>query len=162
MESTGDRRTITKRIDTMMTDTKERLEERFAESPIVRASNAPSDAEIDEAAQALGVLFDSDYREFVRLYGGAMVGPYPIFGLRPVEVMDDELWAVVTVTERYRETGIAKIAEWYVVSEDHAGNPVGVDAEGKVWTYDHDFGGPAVIASSFEEYLRSKCLSLSD
>ncbi|MDG2131687.1 MAG: SMI1/KNR4 family protein [Fuerstiella sp.] len=146
----------------MITDTKERLEERFTESPVLRASTTPSDTEINEAAQALGVSFDSDYREFVKLYGGAMVGPYPIFGLRPVEVMDDELWSVVTVTARYRETGIADVVGWYVVSEDHAGNPVGIDAEGKVWTYDHDFGGPAIIASSFEEYLRSKCLSLRD
>jgi hypothetical protein len=146
----------------MISDTKERLDERFAESPIMRASDSPPDAEIDEAAQALGVSFDSDYREFVKLYGGAMVGPYPIFGLRPVEVMDDELWSVVTVTERFRDMKLAEIAEWYIVSEDHSGNPVGVDAEGKVWIYDHDFGGPTVIASSFEAYLRTQCLGLSD
>ena len=146
----------------MMNDTTARLNERFEESPIMRANDSPSDEEIDHAAQGLGVAFDSDYREFVKQYGGAMVGPYPIFGLRPVEVMDDDLWSVVKVTKRYRKMAIAEIAQWYVVSEDHSGNPVGIDAEGNVWIYDHDFGGPSIIASSFEAYLRKMCLGLND
>ncbi len=58
------------------------------------------------------------------MFGGAMVGPYPIFGLRPVEVMGDNHWSVVDVTRRYRIDGVAGTEDWVVFSEDHAGNPV--------------------------------------
>jgi hypothetical protein len=37
-----------------------------------------------------------------------------------------------------------------------------LDADGKVWISDHDFGGVQVIAKSFEEYLRKSCLKLPD
>ena len=90
-----------------------------------------------------------------------MVGPYPIFGLRPAEVMDDELWSVMTVTERFRGMGVAEVSSWYIISEDHSGNPVGVDADGKVWIYDHDFGGVTELAASFEDYIRTQCLELT-
>jgi len=89
-----------------------------------------------------------------------MVGPYPIFGLRPVEVMGDDHWSVIDVTKRYRKGGVPGSEAWVVVSEDHAGNPVGMDANGAIWIYDHDFGGLTGLAPSFEEYLRTQCLTM--
>ena len=50
----------------MNVDTLDRLDEMFAESPIMRADDAPTGEEIDDAAGELGVSFDADYREFVR------------------------------------------------------------------------------------------------
>lgn len=45
--------------------------------------------------QQIGVLFAADYRHFLLRYGGCMAGPYPIFGLRPVEVMGTRRWSGV-------------------------------------------------------------------
>ncbi|MDG3006646.1 SMI1/KNR4 family protein [Paludisphaera mucosa] len=145
----------------MRPDTIEHLDAMFAEWPIMRASDAPSEAEITQAERQIGVHFDDDFREFLLRYGGGMVGPYPIFGLRPVEVMGIGHWSVLDVTRHYRSEGVPDVERWVVISEDHAGHPVGMDAEGAIWIHDHDFGGISAIAESFEEYLRDICLKLS-
>ena len=145
----------------MMNDTIESLRATLAESPILRAESSPSIEEIENASQEIGVPFAADYREFLLMFGGAMVGPYPIFGLGPVEVMGNE-WSVIEVTRRYRNDGVPGCDAWVVFSEDHAGNPIGMDADGKVWIYDHDFGGVTELASSFEAYVRNQCLKLAD
>jgi len=93
-------------------------------------------------------------------FGAAMVGPYPIFGLRPVDVMGKRRWSVVDVTREYRRKRIPGCNEWAIVSEDQAGNPVGLDREGAIWIHNHDFGGIARLAQNFEEYLRVKCMKL--
>jgi len=92
--------------------------------------------------------------------GGGMVGPYPIFGLRPVDVMGTDQWSVVDVTRHYRSDGVPGVDKWAVISEDHAGNPIGMDGEGVIWIHDHDFGGVSTIARTFEEYVRVHCLKL--
>jgi hypothetical protein len=142
-----------------MAETIERLDAEFAEFPILRA-DAPSEAEIARAEQAIGVPFPDDYREFLLRYGGAMVGPYPIFGLRPVGVMGVSHWSVVEVTRHHRSDGVPGVDGWVVISEDQAGNPIGVDREGAIWIHDHDFGGIAPLAGAFEDYLRTHCLKI--
>lgn len=144
----------------MRQDTIACLDAEFAESPIMRANDAPSQAEIVQAEQQIGVPFDADYCEFLLRYGGAMVGPYPIFGLQPVEVMGTDHWSVLDVTRHYRTDDVPGVERWVVISEDHAGNPVGLDAEGAIWIHDHDFGGTSKIAESFEGYLRGSCLKV--
>lgn len=144
----------------MTNETIECLRAELAESPILRAVSLPTSEEIDAASLALGVPFVGDYREFLLMFGGAMVGPYPIFGLRPVEVMGNDHWSVVDVTKHYRNDGVPGTKDWVVFSEDHAGNPVGMDEKGAVWIHDHDFGGISNLASSFEEYVREQCLKL--
>ena len=59
----------------MMPDTINRLDTKFTEFPIMRAADAPSEAEIVQAEQQIGVPFPDDYRQFLSRYGGAMVGP---------------------------------------------------------------------------------------
>jgi hypothetical protein len=49
---------------------------------------------------------------------------------------------------------------WLIISEDHAGNSVGLADDGKVYVWDHDFGQIVQIADGFEDYLRKKCLKL--
>jgi hypothetical protein len=143
----------------MTTDTKARLQEKLSESAILHASSLPDEAEVDSAARKIGVPFDHGYREFLLLFGGAMVGPFPIFGLRPVEVMGSE-WSVIAVTEQCRDDRVPGSKNWVIISEDHAGNPIGMDGEGVIWIHDHDFGGISRIADSFEEYVRVYCLKL--
>ncbi|MCG6154922.1 SMI1/KNR4 family protein [Rubinisphaera margarita] len=142
----------------MRNETIELLRAEFAESPILHAQSFPSNEEVDHASRELGVPFDSDFREFLLKFGGAMVGPYPIFGLRPVEVMGNDHWSVVDVTRWYRNNGVPGSEAFVVISEDHSGNPVGMDANGRVWIYDHDFGGLAELSPTFETYLRIQCL----
>ena len=144
----------------MTDDTIRRLDKEFAEFTILRAEDVPSDAEIDRAETEIGVPFPVDYREFLRRYGGAMVGPYPIFGLRPAEVMGVDCWSAVAMTRWYRDDGVPGTEACVVISHDHAGNPIGIDRLGAVWIHDHDFGGPAPLAADFEEYLRTRCLKL--
>jgi cell wall assembly regulator SMI1 len=132
----------------------------FAESPVMRADRIATEAEVNAASQEIGTRFPEDYREFLLRYGGAMVGPYPVFGLHPSDVMEDDRWSVVDVTNEVRSSGLDGISNWIVFSEDHAGNPIGMDPDGKVWIYDHDFGGVAELAQTFEEYIRTQCLKL--
>lgn len=144
----------------MNADTIHRLSVKLSESPIIRADSLPSEAEVDDASNEIGVPFSADFRGFLLEYGAAMVGPHPIFGLRPVEVMGDDSWSVVAMTKRFRDEGIPAASQWIIISSDHAGNPVGMDRDGLIWIYDHDCGGVSPLSKSFEEYLRVRCLGL--
>lgn len=145
----------------MNQDTITRLSNKLTESPILRAETLPSAEEVDDASNEIDVPFSSDYREFLLRFGAAMVGPYPIFGLRPVEVMGDDSWSVVTMTKQFRYDNVTAAKGWVIVSTDHAGNPVGMDQDGAIWIYDHDFGGVIPLAKNFEEYVRVRCLGLN-
>lgn len=120
--------------------------------PVLVAEGAPAD-EVDRAERAVGVSFGADYREFISRYGGAMVGSLPILGLRKAEVMGDDSFSVVAVTESFREDRWDPNREWAVISIDLAGNPIGLTAAGQVWAADHDAGDITLRASSFEEFV---------
>ncbi len=141
----------------MRTSTFDRLDNEFSTFPIMRASDTPSEAEIAQAASALGVTFDDDYVAFLRRYGGAMVGSLPVFGLRPVKVMG-ERWSVVEVTQWFREEGWSGTGGWYVISEDGFGNPIGVAEDGRLMVFDHDSGQEQIVAEDFEHFLIEHCL----
>lgn len=143
----------------MTNDTLSRLEALFEEFPCMCATSVPGDDEVQAAEKEVGIVFPADYREFLLRFGGAMVGPYPIYGLRSAEVMEDGV-SVIDVTSRYRGDGVPGCDDWIVFSADHCGNPVGMDSSGAVWIHDHDFGGIAPLAKDFEEYLRDRCLHL--
>ncbi len=142
----------------MRSDTLEALERNFSEFPFLKGGAVPR-GEIEQAATALGVTFPPDYVEFVEKFGGGIVGPYPIFGLRKVDVMGRAI-SVVSVTKDFREQDWRGTEDWIIVSEDHATNPIGLAPDGKVWISDHDFGQVTVAADSFENYIRRKCLKM--
>lgn len=141
----------------MRQSTWDKLDEQFSEFPFMKAGSVPAE-ELLKAERDLGVKFSQDYKEFVEKYGGAIVGPYPIYGVRHAEPMDDFLWSVVDVTLRYRNEGWPETESLYVISSDHSDNPVGITEDGHVITYDHDLGKKMVLADSFEDYLL-QCLS---
>jgi hypothetical protein len=144
----------------MRLDTLKALDNMFLSAPMMRADGVPTDVEIEDASNRLGIAFPNDYVEFLRRFGGAMVGPYPVFGLRPVDVMEDERWSVVEITEATRAS-LNDARGWVVFSEDHGGNPIGFDSSGSVVVYDHDFGGISKVAEDFESYLRHQCLKIA-
>lgn len=137
----------------------DRLDELFADEPIMKAEGVDQ-SQVDAAQSALGAVFSDDYRQFLTRYGGALVGPYPVYGLARAEPMDERLWSVVTVTQHFREQSWPGVEHWYVISMDHAGNPIGIDQSGKVITYDHDAGEMIEVAESFERYLEHRLSKL--
>jgi hypothetical protein len=136
------------------------LDDMFSEAPILKAE-AVSPAEVNDMEREVGVKLAEDYKEFIRRYGGAIVGPFPIYGLREVEPMGDES-TLMEVTNFFRQQRWPGVEKWAVISMDHDGNPVGLDAQGKVWISDHDAGAIQLLAPNFEVYLRKWCLELPD
>jgi hypothetical protein len=145
----------------MRDETWQALDDLFSKTPILKADEVESD-EIAAAELEVGVALDEDYKEFVRRYGGAIVGPFRVFGLRKAVPMGNNEASFVEVTKHFRRQRWPGVEKWTVVSMDHGGNPVGIDGAGKVWISDHDARAVQVIAADFEEYLRKCCLSLSD
>jgi hypothetical protein len=141
----------------MNIQTWQRLDQEFTQFPIMRALEIPSEEEIAEAAAAIGCTFHEDYVMFLRRYGGAMVGSLPVFGLRPAPVTGMP-WHVVEVTKWFREQGWPGVNEWYVISDDGFGNPIGVAPDGRVMISDHDSGLVRLLAKNFEEFLLHHCL----
>ncbi len=145
----------------MKNETWQVLDDLFSRMPSLKAE--PVDpSEIAAAAAEIGVPLNSDYAAFVTRYGGAIVGPFRIFGLRKAIPMGKNEASFVEVTKGFRRQGWPGVENWAVISVDHAGNPVGLDEEGKVWISDHDAGAMQIIANDFEDYLRRRCLALSD
>jgi hypothetical protein len=143
----------------MKEETWRALEGLFSEHPIMKAGEVDSE-EIAEAEHVIGIALDADYKEFVRRYGGAIVGPFRIFGLRRAVPMGKDDGSFIEVTQSFRKQRWPGVDTWAVVSMDQAGNPVGLDAEGKIWIYDHDARAAQIIAADFETYLRKQCLQL--
>jgi hypothetical protein len=142
----------------MRPDTIAALEREFREFPFLKGGEVPLE-EITQAAAALDASLPQDHIEFVKRFGGGIVGPYPIFGLRKVAAMGRR-FSVVAMTTKTRQQHWPGIDGWVVVSEDHAGNPIGIAPDSKVWVSDHDFGQAVNIAENFEDYLRKRCLGL--
>ncbi len=135
----------------MKDETWQQLDTEFAEFPFLRAPHGASIEELDAASTELGIPFPEDYRAFLHRYGGAIVGPYPIIGLRNAEIMGKE--SVIEVNRRYRAGQWPDIENWLIISVDHGGNPLGIAPDGRVWVTDHDFGVTDPVAENFEEFL---------
>jgi SMI1/KNR4 family protein SUKH-1 len=143
----------------MRNQTWQALEDIFSEYPILKAEPVES-PEVIAAEREIGIPLAEDYKEFIRRYGGAIVGPFPVYGLRRAEPMGDDESSFLEVTERFRKDRWPGVEKWVIISTDFDGNPVGLDPEGKIWISDHDECAIQLLARSFEEYLRDWCLRL--
>lgn len=143
----------------MREDTWDSLAKMFTAFPVMRAEGVDV-GEIDAASHELGLPFPNDFRDFLSRYGGAIVGPYPVFGLRRAEPMGRNEESVVEVTRHFRKKRWPGTEAWVIFSIDLAGNPIGFDREGKVWISDHDRGLIEIISDTFEAYLRERCLKI--
>lgn len=110
------------------------------------------DAVIDAGQKQLGVVFDSDYVEFLKAFGGSFVG-IPVYGFSNSRMLED--LTVVEITERFRSDGWPVLESSYVFSMDMQGNPIIQGADGTVSTYDHDAGEIRGLANSFAELILS-------
>jgi hypothetical protein len=136
------------------------LDDDFRRYPRLAGTPAGDD-EIDEAAIALEWQLPPDYRDFLRRYGSAIVGRYPIYGIRPALILGRD-WSVVEINRRYREDQWPGVDGWLIISTDHGGNPFGFAPDGRIWISDHEFGVIEPVAENFEHFLRKECLELLD
>ncbi len=145
----------------MRDETWQALDDLFSKTPILKADVVESD-EIAAAERDVGVVLHEDYKEFVHRYGGAIVGPFRVFGLRKAVPMGNHEASFVEVTKSFRLQRWPAVEKWAVISMDYGGNPIGLDEAGKVWISDHDARAVQVVAENFEEYLRKRCLNMPD
>src|SRR6266496_3330558 len=106
----------------MRPDTWQKLEEMFARHPIMKAESVPYE-EIDACAANIVFQLDYDYREFIHRYGGAIVGRFPVYGLRKAKPMGKEAESFLAITHHFRRQRWPGVDKWAVISTDHAGNP---------------------------------------
>ncbi len=129
----------------------------FTKHPVLVAGPV-SGQEVIEMEKTIGFSLPADYKLFVEHFGGAIVGQYSVFGLRASDAMGNDESSALAVTQRFRMQHWRGTDNWLVVSIDHAGNPFGLDKEGRVLRSDHDAGVVEVVADSFEDFLRTHCL----
>jgi hypothetical protein len=92
---------------------------------------------------------------FLDRYGGSVVGKHPIFGRKPSDALEG--YEPNTIAERLAwlvGDGWPIPGESVVFSDDGNGNPVYI-RNGRVYVWDHDFGGESEIAKSFVDFVRS-------
>lgn len=111
--------------------------------------------EIQQMAKNIGVVFSSSYVDFLKNYGSGIVDSFYIHG-NPCELfMGGPLKSVADKTLFYKTTQKwPGIDDWYVISDDGRGNPIGCKPDGSVWLSDHDAGFEQIkLADSFEDFL---------
>lgn len=145
----------------MREDTWSALEIMFAKYPILQAGEISYDR-IDTTAEQIGFPIDKDYREFIHRFGGAIVGAYRIYGLKRPPAMGSQEPLFLDLTRDFRKDNWAGTDRWLVFSMDHCGNPIGIARDGSIWISDHDNGQIDVVASNFEQFLRSWCLKINE
>ncbi len=137
------------------------IEEFFADSPTLKAEPV-SYKVIDEEFSQNSFTIPSDYREFIHRYGGAILGAYSVYGIGSCKLMGNDSDSVFKVTDSFKVQGWPGVEGWLVVSVDSAGNPVGMDTDGKIWVSDAVHGCIDELADSFEEYVLEWCLDFED
>lgn len=143
----------------MNEETLRRLESELRSFPVMSSGPPPEDQWRAELAR-LDFAPPPDYVEFIARFGGSIVGSYSIVGLGASSAMGADEGSVFGLTSAFRADRWPGVDKWIVFSRDLAGNPVGVDRDGVVWTWDHDNGQLVRLAASFEEFLLRYCLQV--
>src|SRR6266699_675666 len=99
----------------MRHDTLQALDNLFRESPILKAEGVPT-AEIAAAEAEIGAVLSDDYKDFLSRYGGAIVGPFPVFGLRRAAPMAADEGSFVDVTNFFRRQRWPGVEDWTIIS----------------------------------------------
>lgn len=129
-----------------------RLRDYWDECPGMLLGRA-KEREVRSAMQELGFSeWDSEYDEFVRMFGGGIVGSLPVYGVGMPADLGGPTSTVVEVNRMFVATGFP-VSGMLVVSMDLAGNPIGIDHEGRVVVFDHDAGVSETLSNSFDGFL---------
>jgi len=109
---------------------------------------------ISEVQENAGLEFSTEYIYFLKNYGETTIRSYDIYGLAEIS-MHGKKSSVIDQTNFYKhDQKWPDIDDWYIISDDGRGNPIGCKPDGSVWLSDHDAGFEQVkLADSFEEFL---------
>jgi hypothetical protein len=138
-----------------MTSVWKKLNDYFTNGRLDYFSHGIPFSKIGDAEKRINIKFNDNYKKFLVLYGGAMIKGDLVYGLSKQVDMDDAIWSVVDKTNFYKVTQQwPGIEDWYIISDDGRGNPIGCKPDGSVWLSDHDAGFEQIkLADSFEEFL---------
>ena len=75
-----------------------------------------------------------------------------------MEIAGETEWSVIETTEWFRSQQFPGAEMWAVFSNDGFGNPIGLDARGRVWLSDHDSREYVCLEADFEDWLRQWAL----
>lgn len=128
------------------------LESLFNDYPMLVAGPAPCSV-VNDLEKHIGFELPLQYKDFVARFGGAIVGPYPVYGFGQAPAMSDADYSAIAVTDRFRKHGWEGVENWLVFSMDLSGSPIGLDASGSVWLSDHESDEIKKIADSFEGFI---------
>ncbi|MEK4425950.1 SMI1/KNR4 family protein [Solibacillus sp. FSL K6-1523] len=110
--------------------------------------------EILNAEQVLNVKFNVEYIQFIKLFGGACAG-FDIHAFNNGSSLGKE--TVVELTQRFRRGGEdlipQELKDAYVISDDGSGNPILMNAEGKIFIFLHDSWEVELLYNSLQEML---------
>lgn len=112
--------------------------------------NQASDKEIANAEQQLNVNLNSDYKEFIKEFGGCYLG-YDIYAFKNERGLEKK--SFVDLTLDFKKQGVPFNEGQYVISFDGSGNPIIQDTNGKVLIFDHDIGDFEILAESLEDLI---------
>jgi len=95
-----------------------------------------------------------DYRELLLRWGAARLGPFRLYGLRPVEELGP-VGSIIEHNRHFREWVLGTDGRFFI-SEEGSGNPVGILPDGRIAVADHEAAGEVTIyAESLEEFVRA-------
>ncbi|APU09438.1 1,3-beta-glucan synthase regulator [Cellulophaga lytica] len=133
----------------MQVNTFKKIEDFFEKNPIAKGIRS-TENEIKHAENELNIQFDKDYIFFQLKYGGSLIKAGEIYGFHNSELMEDT--DIVELTKSYRQNENGFI-DWLIIGTDYSGNSIGINKDGNVLVYDHDFKELKILANSFEEYI---------
>lgn len=133
----------------------DQLKDDYENYPSDFGGNLTSEDQVVNAEKDLECSFSDDYKFFLKNYGSGVLPGHIIYGLVPHEEMGDNIKSVIDKTIFYKQTQKwPGIDDWYVVSDDGRGNPIGCKPDGSVWLSDHDAGFEQIkLTDSFEGFL---------
>lgn len=138
----------------MKTEIVDRIKDFLSENELFSGKPA-SEEQIGEAEKQLGITLDSDYKEFISLFGGSYVG-VPVYGFNNCDMLSDE--DIIELTLSLRRDYKAgdrwpTLNDSYVISMTGNGNPIVINLQGKVIMYLHDNNEEKLLTNSFEELI---------
>ncbi len=138
----------------MINNTWDLLEKFINEFPQIKCLNS-DDEQILKAEREIGLNFSESYKYFLKNYQCSSVGELYVYTLNKAEDSSSVLWSISEGNKFYKQTQKwPDIEDWYIVSDNSSGDPIGINPKGEVWISYHNSGfEQEKLADSFEEFL---------
>ena len=117
--------------------------------------NKANDQEISNAEKKLNISLNSEYKEFIKEFGGCYLG-YDIYAFKNERGLEKR--SFVDLTLDFKNQGVPLNANQYIISFDGSGNPIVQNTNGKVLIFDHDIGEFEILAESLEDLIEKNLL----